>query len=149
MCRRHLPFCRLDNRTIYLGIHFLLPFVYCPGPYPTLLLLPHGLRPVGRPPLPDSHAAEAQSPAAAKTISTGLTTWARSRARLVSPPSPSPFLPGPQHRHRDRHRHRHTDRKQDRETHAYPHPYTTGHPPIPWEARPVKTPRRTQPRHRA
>lgn len=39
MSRRHLPFCRLDNRTIYLGIHFSSPLQYCPGPYPTLFII--------------------------------------------------------------------------------------------------------------
>lgn len=131
--RRHLPFCRLDNRTIYLGIHFLLPFEYCPGPYPTLFIITTRTTSCRStlPPMSGRYTVqEAQMPGSTEarpaSMSTSLTIRARTQGAMVSLASRT--LPPP-----------------SRETHRG---HTDGDG-IPWEARPVTPPRCTQARHRA
>lgn len=163
MSRRHLPFCRLDNRTIYLGIHFLLPFdtapdptqlfYYCHTDYILSVDLPSQTRMLQKLNLQQQQRRPL-------SVSTGLAIWARNRVRLVSPPTPS--LPLPSRTATQAQAQTQTQaraqaqaqaqayvqtegRQTDRQTDACTPTPTPNHPPIPWEARPVKPPRRTQP----
>lgn len=108
MSRRHLPFCRLDNRTIYLGIHLLLPLEYCPGPYPALFIITTRTTSC-RSTLPPMHGRyrKLRCPAARRPDLRQCPRVSQSGPgtrgpRLASPPAPSP-LPS-----RDTHR-GHTD----------------------------------------
>lgn len=133
MSRRHLPFCRLDNRTIYLGIHFLLPFAILPRTLPNSFIITVHTDYILSVDLPSQTCTLQklnlqQQRTRASSLSTRLTIWAGKWGHGQS--CLPPLLPLPIQSHAQTQTDRKTDGRADTDTgtdigaRTHPHAHT-------------------------